>query len=174
MPREPVFTTVGAAFVLVAANAGISSQENADLTTELESRLAAASRNVTAVRVWINGLYFTQAAVTTPVVSEYSMGVYVAPSRTDDGDFPNVGNHEGSPMLHEARRLVDLASTASITTLHPQSAGDNNGSSVRLTTRAKRKLQRTDDHLFLVLQKSLATEENIQFTCSVTVMWLLP
>ncbi len=54
--REPVFTTVGLQFALVAADSSISSQQSVSLSAELETRLGAVPRNVTAMRVWLEGL----------------------------------------------------------------------------------------------------------------------
>ena len=149
------------------------SQQSSDLRAVLESRLGVnALRNVTAMRTWVHGLYTTAAVVSTPVIAEYGIGVGRFTAGIDNGDFPDVGTHEGSWALHDVRRLIDNASTVNITPLTPQSVPF--GSLVAINTRTSRKLEKTNDAFFMVVQKDRATEEIVTLTCSVTVMWLLP
>ncbi len=174
MPREPIFTTANLTFLLVAATSGKGSQEHADLSSSLETRIGAVPRNYTAMRVWVNGYYNTTGVVTTPVNGAYSIGAGVFTEDIDDTNFSDLAQHEGSWMLHDSRRLTEVAGgTAGLfTPLLPD--GVPGGSMLHLDTRSKRKLSRTNEKLFLVLQKSQVTEENINISMSVTVMWLLP
>ncbi len=174
--REPLFTTVGALFVLVAGDSGVASQEIADLSDELETRIAAIPRNYTAMRCWVTGFYHTIATVTTPVLAEYSFGIGVFTELVDAGDFPDVSSHRGNWMLHDVRRLTETAggSAGIFTELNPRHTGNEAGSAVHVTTRAARKLARTDAKLFFVVQKDRVTEDNVQLSVSITTMWLLP
>ena len=169
--RQPIFTTAGAAFVLTAGSAAEGSQKSVNLSTTLETRLGTTARNTTAMRVWINGLWTTDQIVTSAVAAEYTIGIGVFTENIDNVDFPDLGTHAGDYMLHDARRLIDQNAATGLTLLDPPQVG---GSIVELTTRSKRKLARTTDKLFMVVQKDRATEEAVTLTCSITVMWLLP
>ena len=170
--REHVFTTVGLSFGLVAGQTGVSSQQSQDLTDALATKLAITPGKMTAMRAWVNGLYVTSTAVTTPVIGEYTLGIGVFTQEIDNGDFPNLELHDGPWMLHDARRLVDRNAGVLLEGLEP--ANTVGGSCLQLTTRSARKLERVRDRLFMVVQKDRATEETVTLSCSVTVMWLLP
>ncbi len=129
------------------------------------------------MRAWVTGFYHTIATVTTPVLGEYSFGIGVFTEDIDQGGlFPDVSTHEGNWMLHDVRRLTEGpgASAGIFQPLIPDRSGDGAGSSVHVTTRSGRKLPRTADKLFMVVQKDRVTEEVIQLGVSISVMWLLP
>ncbi len=172
--REPVFTSVGAAFVMDKALAGVASQSRIDLSDTLDTRLGAEQRGgTTAMRVWIAGLWTTGAVVTTPVIAEYAMGVGMFSAGMDGGDFPDLEAHKGPWMLHDLRRLQDINDgTPVVQILTP--AGVPHGGLVWETTRSKRKAERFDDRLFMVVQRDRVTEEDTTLMVSVSVMWLLP
>ncbi len=147
--REPVFTTVGLTFALTAAGAGLTSQLHQDLSAALETRLAAVPRNYTAMRVWISGLYTTTQIVSTAVLAEYSIGVGVYSQLLSNAEFPDIETHEGSWMLHDARRLIDQNAGTVLTPLEPTAPAG--GSQVQINTRSARKLDKTTERLFMVI-----------------------
>jgi len=111
--------------------------------------------------------------VTAPVIGEYLIACGVFTAGLDNGDFPSLGLHNGSPMLHDARRLFEVNDGTPVAQML-QPLGQEGGGMVRIDTRSKRKLERTDDRLFMVLEKDRNTEEDVLFRSTVTVMWLLP
>ncbi len=158
---------------LVAGNIGAASQQFSNqITADLESRLGRTAQNVTAARVWINGLWFTTAIVSTPVLIGLTLGMGIFTSRIDAGDFPNISTHDGDWMVHRTWRLIDNQSTV-ITPIQLQPVFGENSSQIAIDNRSMRKILRDTDRLFIVIEKDVVTEETIQLHCDVTVMWLL-
>ena len=173
VPRmAKVFTTTEVALTLVAANISVSSQQLTNqMTSDYESLTGKAARNVSVGRVWVTGLWFTLAVVSTPVLMGLSMGMGIFTQNTDAGDFPDLATHKGDWFLHRTWRLTDRGSaTANPTPLQPEDS-PGNSSGFGIDNRTGRKIPRQSDDLFLMIQKDIATEENIQLHCDVTVMW---
>ena len=171
--RERVFTTTEIALTLAAGNvSGASQQISNQMTSDFESRTGRTARDITVGRVWITGLWFTLATVTTPVLIGLALGMGIFTEGIDAGDFPDLQSHQGDWFVHRTWRLTDRTSaTANPTPLDPD---DNvgNSASISIDNRSMRKLGRQSDDLFLVITKDVVTEENIQLHCDVTVMWL--
>ena len=174
-PRmDRVFTTTEVAMTIVAGNISVASQQFSNgMSSSFETRTGRSLRNATVGRVWVNGLWFTLAIVTTPVLMGLSMGMGVFSAGMDLGDFPDLATHRGDWMLHRTWRLTDRnAATANATPLEPQH-GSENSASIAIDNKSMRKIRRESDELFIVVQKDIATEENIQCHVDVTVMWLV-
>ncbi len=172
--RSRLFTTTLFSQTIVAGNIGTASQQsNNQATSDFESKSGRTARGVTIARIWIRALYHTIAVITTPVISSYYLGMGIFTSGIDNGDFPDLSQHDGDWMVHDARPLIDTAVSTDPNVLNPEGAG-NYGGVVSIDNRSMRKLNRDTEQLFLVLQKSTVTEDNIQFRGEVTIMWLLP
>jgi len=173
--RERMFTTTEVALTLVAGNAGGASQQATNqMTSDFETRSGRSARGVTIGRIWVHGMWFTLAVVSTPTLMGLSMGMGIFTGGIDVGDFPDLATHTGDWMLHRTWRLTDRASATTFPIpLEPQQGGGNS-SQIAIDNRSQRKLGRTSEDLFLVIAKDIATEENIQLHVDVTVMWLLP
>ena len=172
--RERVFVTTEIALTLTAAGTSTAGQQISNqCTSDLESRTGRNARAVTIGRVWVTGLWFTTAVVTTPVLIGLSLGMGVFTQSTDVADFPNVASHLGDWFVHRTWRLTDRgAATVNPTPLQPEDA-PGNSAGFQIDNRSQRKLGRFSNDLFLVIQKDIATEEDIQFHSDVTVMWIL-
>ena len=171
--REPVFTTTLISLTLVAANISVASQQaNNQVTNDLETRLGRTARGATITRIWVRGVYHTLAVVSALVIGDYQIGMGVFPEGMDAGDFDDLASHEGNWMLHDSRTLADTSSVTTFPILLVP-ANVESGSAVNLDNRSQRKLERKGDDLWFVMQKSAATEENIQFRGTVTVLWKL-
>ncbi len=168
-----MFTTTNVAFTLVAGDTGVASQEsNISISSDFETKSGRSLRGVTLARLWVRGLYFTQAVVTTPVVSSYFMGVGIFTQGVDDGDFPNLETHDGDWMLHDARVLIDTSVSTDANALNPEAPAA--GSNVVIDNRSMRKIMRDTEAVFVVMQKGSVTEDNILWKGEITAMWLLP
>ncbi len=172
--KERVFVTTEIALTLTAASTSTASQQVSNqMTSDLENRLGRTARGVTIARIWVNGIWFTNAIVTTPVVMGLSMGIGIFTQNADAADFPDLAAHQGDWMLHHTWRLTDRgAATTSPTLLFPQDS-PGNSSGFGLDNRSMRKLSKVSEDLYIVIQKDIATEENIQLHCDVTCMWLV-
>ena len=172
-PRmEKLFTTTEVALTLVAGNISITSQQSTNqITSDFEARSGRQARGITPIRQWVTGLWFTQAVVTNPVVIGLAIGMGIFSSGIDSQDFPDLATHTGEWFYHRTWRLTDRGITTSQPTLLTPSDNPANGSSFSHDNRTGRKIQRVSQELFLVIQKDVATEENIQFHADITVMW---
>ncbi len=173
--RERMFITTLFSFTLVAGNIGTASQQSDNqCTADLNSRIGATSRQgYTASRIWVRGYWHTLAAVTTPVIANYTLAMGFFPFTTDNGDFLDIAAHQGNLLLHDVRVLSELS--AANTNPIPLQPDEGRGSStLDLANRSARKVPRADWDLFTVVQQDTATEENIQLRLETTVMWLLP
>ncbi len=172
--RERIFTTTETALTLTAAGTSISGQQISQQTSaDFELRTGRTLRNATVARIWINGLWFTVAAVTTPVIIGLVIGMGVFQESLDAGDFPDLSIHKSSWMLHRTWRLTELDSSDTLPRPLFPNAGSGNSCQIVLDNRSMRRIERDGEKLFLVIQKDIATEEAIQFHVDVTVMWLL-
>ncbi len=173
VPRlEKVFTTTEVAMTLAAGNTGQNSQQATNqVTADFEAITGRQAFNITPMRQWVTGLWFTLAVVTTPVVIGLTMGMGIFSAQIDVTDFPNLSTHRGDYFLHRTWRLTDrFAQTTDPTPLDPSEPGVNSGS-IAIDNKTSRKLRRTDQEIFIVIEKDVVTEENIQLHVDVTVMW---
>ncbi len=168
--RERVIVTTEVALTLVAGNINEASQQVTNqVTNDLEARLGRTARNATVGHVWVNGLWFTQAIVTTGVLIGLNFGMGIFSAGMDAGDFPALQAHVGPWFVHRNWRLIDRVSATAIPTpLDPDEAAI-----IDIDNRSMRKLGRVNDEVFVVIQKDVVTEENIQFHSDVTVLWIL-
>jgi len=173
-PRKGRFwTTATTTLTLAAAAVGGASQKSFIISSVFVTNTGRNVYNVTLSRLFLRGLYHTIAIVTTPVVVGVTLGVGVFAQNIDDIDFPNLASHAGNWMLHDVRQLREReAGNAVPNPMEP--TGTLAGSNVDLVGSSMRKIGNVQDVPFLVLEKDVATEEDILLKVSITALWLLP
>ncbi len=171
---DRLFITTEIALTLAAGNISSASQQITNqIGSDFVTRTGRNLHHATVGRVWINGLWFTLAVVTTPVVIGLSMGLMVVQTSLDAGDFPALAIHQGDWFMHRTWRLTDrFSQTTDPTPLDPSEPGVNSGS-IAIDNKSKRKIKNVSETVFLVIQKDVVTEENIQLHVDVTTMWLI-
>ncbi len=172
--RGRLWTTSFFELQLLAAASGQSGQKRTDMSNEFITKTGRNLYNVTASRIWLNGVWRwgTTTGAVTPIWGTYTVGILRGTSLLDAVDIPDIGKHNGDLMLHDQRVLLEN-SEGVITPLVPASAGLA-GSVLQLQSKGQRKLARETDTIFLVGAKSSVTEQDVALTCSVTILWLLP
>ncbi len=173
--KDPIFITSRMTFTVPAAGTTVADGglfSSIQASTDFETRTGRTLRNATIARIWLHGLYTTSAVVTTPQQSGLFLGAIVLTEKVEDVDFPELQDHAGDWMLHDARNLLQVATTALQTPLQPQDTPA--GSVVMLDNKSKRLIRRDTDKLFFAVAKDVVLEEPVDFRCEATVMWLVP
>ncbi len=174
--KDQVFITSKVSFTLTAAGTTVAdggATLDISCSTDFETRMGRSLRNATVARIWLHGLYTTAAVTTTPAVSGFFLGAIVLTEKIESVDLPEIQDHAGDWMLHDARVLLQSTGSSDVGVMSLNNSGMTGGV-VMLDNRSKRLIRRDTDKLFIVAGKDTALEDNSFFNGRVTVMWLVP
>ncbi len=169
--KDRLWTDRRVSITLPAASVGTASQDSVSFGTVFETQSARALRGVTVSTMYVSGLLQNSSGVVTPISTRVHLGVIVAPTLIDNGDFPDLSVGDGDYMLRDGRICREEAAEPFIVV---PNTGDSWGGHYQLHNKSMRQIPKVGYDLFMVAQKDAATETDWIFDLTVTTLWLLP
>jgi len=167
--RTTFWVTQQATLILASGATGQSGQQSQDLGGDVRTKAGTTMIGLTLVRTFVTGFWaWDAAAASTPIWASYTLAVLKASQHMDDGDFADIGDHDGDLQLHDVRFLREAL--VANTTLFP--GGEHKaGAGIYAESRSQRKMDRIDDTIWIVVQKSVATEQAVTLRVNVSQLW---
>ncbi len=170
--RATMWINENVTMLLTAASNGQSGQQSQDLGVAVRAKVGANLFGMTLVRSFVNGWWrWDNTAASSPLWGFYSFGLLKGSRNMDDGDFADIGDHDGDLQLFEERHLLESAIALDV--MYPREE-HRSGSGFAVDSRSQRRMDRLDDTLWIVAQKSIVTEQIVTLGCNVTTLWKLP
>ena len=169
--RQTVWLHQNVTLVIEDALSGVASQESTDIGNLFATKFGMSLVGVTLIRSWLRGWWTASVAASTPIWLRYTVALLKAPKGMDDGDFPDIGSHDGDAQLFDDRQLLETIVQDDV--LFPRTE-HLAGAGIYVESRSQRKMARIDDTMWLVGQKSTITENDITLRSTLTTLWKLP
>ena len=166
--KRRLWTVQNVALTLTAAAAGTGSQAIVDLGGAFTSSTGLALRNATVARTFIKG-FALETFVVSPVAFQLCLGLMVAQSTLDAGEFPSIGTGRGDYFVRDCRSSFEPAAAPSI--VLPEGV-PNGGGNYDIDGKSKRMIRREFEAPFVVAQKDVATEADVVLNLGITLLWL--
>ncbi len=168
--RQTLWTAHTISIGIAAASSGVTGQGLNDIKAIVEAKLGRSMQGLTLTRTYLQGWWQQVLAATSPVWGRYTVAVVRAPEGMDAADFGDLAVHTGDIELFDQRALLETVVADDV--LFPRT--DLAGSGMKIESRGQRKIERENDTIFVVVQKSIVTEQTVRFDGSLTCTWLLP
>ena len=156
---------------LVAGNVDVAFQRSVDVGAVFATQTGLVLRDATVGRVFINGVY-SMIPAASPVVVSLFFGLIVGQDTLVVTDFPDLSLGSGDYFVRDARTALEVDDNIpGDRPLEPQGI-HNGGGSIMVDGKSKRTVRRVGEIVFMVAQKNVATEQVINLSAELTILWL--